>query len=292
MRAMGSEQWRESTNGAFRSAHLHSRTTSLESVRLYSLPCLVYFIVLDPNDPRSMLFVASLFEDQPVFVDISGITPIKRHLPSAPKRPLAEGEDLNERTAAQDAKQNTCVTIFNSLGTHVIAGTSKGWLNVIDLENLSVIHSTRLCSGLIILLRLSASGREVVSNSSDRVIRTLRLPDLSHDQIHVDDIRIEVEHKFQDVVNRLAWNHVTFSSTGDYVAATTYMNHDIYVWERGHGSLTKILEGPKEELGVVEVRILRSKGSRYLTKVISSGTLIAPSSRHVDWKRAASTCGP
>ncbi|EEH09805.1 WD domain-containing protein [Histoplasma capsulatum G186AR] len=30
------------------------------------------------------------------------------------------------------------------------------------------------------------------------------------------------------------------------------MNHDIYVWERSHGSLVKILEGPKEELGVVE----------------------------------------
>ena len=133
----------------------------------------------------------------------------------------------------------------------MISGTSKGWLNVIDLESLSVIHSTRLCSGLIIFLRLSASGRELVCNASDRVIRTIRVPDLSYD----DDIRIEVEHKFQDVVNRLSWNHVTFSSTGDYVVATTFMNHDIYVWERGHGSLTKILEGPKEELGVVEVCI-------------------------------------
>lgn len=30
------------------------------------------------------------------------------------------------------------------------------------------------------------------------------------------------------------------------------MNPDIYVWERSHGSLVKILEGPREELGVVE----------------------------------------
>jgi COMPASS component SWD1 len=30
------------------------------------------------------------------------------------------------------------------------------------------------------------------------------------------------------------------------------MNHEIYIWERGHGSLVKILEGPKEELGAVE----------------------------------------
>ena len=93
----------------------------------------------------------------------------------------------------------------------------------------------------------------MVCNASDRVIRTIPVPDLSQEELDFDEVKIEVEHKFQDLVNRLAWNHVTFSSTGDYVAATTYMNHDIYVWERGQGSLTKILEGPKEELGVVEV---------------------------------------
>ncbi|KAH0258147.1 COMPASS, Set1C complex protein, partial [Aureobasidium melanogenum] len=67
-----------------------------------------------------------------------------------------------------------------------------------------------------------------------------------------DNMRLEVEHKFQDVVNRLSWNHVAFSPSGDYVMASTLMNHDIYIWERGHGSLVKILEGPKEELGAVE----------------------------------------
>ena len=93
----------------------------------------------------------------------------------------------------------------------------------------------------------------MVCNASDRVIRTIHVPDLSKIDLNIDDINVEVEHKFQDVVNRLSWNHVAFSSTGEYVCATTYMNHDIYVWERGHGSLVKILEGPKEELGVVEV---------------------------------------
>ncbi len=94
----------------------------------------------------------------------------------------------------------------------------------------------------------------MVTNSSDRVIRTIPIPDLSSVDLRIDDIKVEVEHKFQDVVNKLSWNHVAFSSTGEYVTASTYMNHDIYVWERSHGSLVKILEGPKEELGVVEVR--------------------------------------
>lgn len=188
-----------------------------------------------------------------MLVDISSSIPVKHRLPSAPKRPLADGEESSEKQVAQDAKHTTCVTIFNSLGSHIIAGTSKGWLNIIDIPSLSIIHSTRLCTGLIILLRLSPSGRDMVCNASDRVIRTIHLPDLAPENLDLDGIGFEVEHKFQDVVNRLSWNHVAFSSTGEYVAATTYMNHDIYVWERGHGSLVKILEGPREELGVVEV---------------------------------------
>ena len=201
----------------------------------------------------SFLFVASLFEDQPMLVDISSTTPFKRQLPSAPRRPQIDGEDANEKQAAQDAKQTTCITIFTSLGNHIIAGTSKGWLNIIETESCQTIHSTRLCNGVIIFLRLTTSGKDMVSNSSDRVIRTIPMPDLSQVDMDINNIKIEVEHKFQDVVNRLSWNHVAFSSTGEYVSASTYMNHDIYVWERNHGSLVKILEGPKEELGVVEV---------------------------------------
>lgn len=201
--------------------------------------------------------MASLFEDQPTLVDISGTAPIKRQLPSAPKRSQNNGEEVNEKQATQDAKQSTCVTIFTALGNHIIAGTSKGWLNVVETETCRTIHSTRLCNGVVIFLRLTISGRDMVSNSSDRVIRTIPIPNFSQVDLNIDNIKIEVEHKFQDVVNRLSWNHVAFSSTGEYVTASTYMNHDIYVWERSHGSLVKILEGPKEELGVLEVSSTR-----------------------------------
>ncbi len=189
-----------------------------------------------------------------MLVDISDVVPVKRKLPSTPRRPRVEGEEINEKQAAQDAKQTTCVTIFTSFGNHIIAGTSKGWLNILETETCSVIHSHKLCTGVIIFLRLTASGRDMVCNASDRVIRTIPVPDLSLINLNINDINIEVEHRFQDVVNRLSWNHVAFSSSGEYVCATTYMNHDIYVWERGRGSLVKILEGPREELGVVEVR--------------------------------------
>ena len=187
------------------------------------------------------------------------MTPSIRVLPSAPKREPISDPDYNKKQASQDAKQATCITIFSGDGNHIYAGTNRGWLNIIETRSCETVYSTRLCSGFLIYLRLTLSGRDMVSNASDRVIRTMHLPDLSKPDLDIDNIKIEVEHKFQDVVNRLAWNHVAFSSTGEYVTASTFMNHDIYVWERNHGSLVKILEGPKEELSVVEVRCLLAR---------------------------------
>ncbi|KAJ5221818.1 uncharacterized protein N7469_010705 [Penicillium citrinum] len=226
-------------------------------VRTVRFEAPVYIAELHPFN--HLLFVASLFEDQPVLVDISSPKPIKRILPSAPLRPQAtNGEEIDPaviaKQAAQDAKHSTCVTIFTAFGNHIIAGTSKGWINIIETETCTTIHSMRLCNGVVILLRLASNGRDLLVNSSDRVIRTVLMPDLSQLGIDLEpsNIKLQVEHKFQDVVNRLSWNHVTFSSTGEFVSATTFMNPDVYVWERGHGSLVKILEGPREELGVVE----------------------------------------
>ncbi|KAL8765032.1 MAG: hypothetical protein Q9209_007758 [Squamulea sp. 1 TL-2023] len=236
--------------------------TKLRTVR-FEAP--VYIAELHPTNP--FLFVASLFEDQPLLVDISNCIPLKHQLSSVPKRPKLDRADLNEKQALQDARQSTCVTVFTAQGDHIIAGTNKGWLNIIEVKSQDIVHSTRLCNGIMILLRLTPSGRDIVSNSSDRVIRTIPIPNLSQAGLDMDTIKIEVEHKFQDVVNRLSWNHVVFSSTGDYVAASTFMNHDIYVWERGHGSLVKILEGPKEELGVLEVCTLVQHSVQYCVDI-------------------------
>lgn len=195
----------------------------------------------------------SLFEDQPLLVDVTNAIPLKQNLPSAPKRAQIDADEtVNEKQAAQDAKQTTTVSIFTANGDHILAGTNKGWLNIIDVETRKTIYSTKICTGVVIFLRLTTSGRDVVVNAQDRIIRTIQLPNLSKENLDPDKIHIEVEHRFQDVVNRLSWNHVAFSSTGEYVTASTYNNHDIYIWERNHGSLVKILEGPKEEHGVVE----------------------------------------
>ena len=216
-------------------------------VRAVSLGAPVYIAELHPRN--HLQCVAALYEYRPVLVDLSNNKVVQHALPNLPKRAPHE---LDANPEKADAKHFTTVSAFTPTGSHIITGTTKGWLNVISTTTRETVYSTRLCSKPILLIRLSTSGRDLLVNASDTIIRTIKLPDLSSPTLQPDSINLSVEHKFQDVVNRLSWNHVAFSSSADYVMASTLMNHDIYIWERGHGSLVKILEGPKEELGAVE----------------------------------------
>ena len=202
---------------------------------------------------RSHQFVVSLFDEQPLLVDVTEPIDVKHVLPSSPKRTNVENDTaLKEKQAKEDAKQMTTVTIFTSSGDHIIAGTTKGRLNIIDAKTREIIFSNKISGSVITTLRISGSGKELLVNAQDRIIRTFLVPNLSAENLDLDTIQLPLEHKFQDVVNRLSWNHVTFSSTGEYVAASTYNNHELYIWERNHGSLVRMLEGPKEEQGVIE----------------------------------------
>jgi COMPASS component SWD1 len=196
--------------------------------------------------------VASLFEEQAFRVDTTDLLDVKHGLPTKPKRLATDDDALREKWAKEDAKQMTTVTIYTSTGEHIIAGTNKGWINLIDAKTLEVIFSQKACAGVITTLRLTSSGRVLLVNAQDRIIRTFHVPNLTLPDLDPDTIQLPEEHKFQDVVNKLSWNHVAFSATGDYVAASTYNNHELYIWERSHGSLVRMLEGPKEEQGVIE----------------------------------------
>ena len=220
-------------------------------IRTVNFGAPVFIAELHPSN--HLLCAAALYEDQPVLADLTTHVAVKRTLPTLPKRSSYDQDANSEKQAAQDAKNVTSVVLFTPSGHHIITGTTKGWLNIIHAKSCNVIYSVRLSNKALLLMRLTATGRDLLVNAADSIVRTIKLPDLTHPNFDPDNIRLEVEHKFQDVVNRLSWNHVAFSSTGDYVMASTLMNHDIYIWERGHGSLVKILEGPKEELGAVEV---------------------------------------
>lgn len=184
---------------------------------------------------------------------MTGLSDVKHTLPSAPKRTNTDVDAATkEKQAKEDAKQMTTAAVWTAAGDHILAGTNKGRFNIIDAHTHEIIWSEKICSSVVTTLRLTSSGREMLVNSQDRIIRTFHLPNLSAEDLDPDTIQMPLEHKFQDVVNRLSWNHVTFSATGEYVAASTYNNHELYIWERNHGSLVRMLEGPKEEQGVIE----------------------------------------
>lgn len=244
-----------------------------QRIRIAKFEAPIYTAELHPYNHN--LFVVSLFEDRPYLVDITDSIPVKHKLPTAP----LSDDNISE------TKQATTSAIFSTLGNHIITGTSKGYLNIIETHTRKIIHSTKLSSGLISLLRLTSNGRQLLVNSTDRIIRVVNLPDLSlllsnseveaatnqqqqtstpqpdhlaENETHLlpENIVLSTEHRFQDLVNRLRWNHCAFShststTSADYVTASTYMKKDIYIWELRTNSLLRILEN-REEPAIIE----------------------------------------
>ncbi|KAI5291292.1 chromatin binding protein [Ascosphaera acerosa] len=220
-----------------------------------------------------LVFVASLWEEQPLLVDLTGSRPVKHTLNSTVLQidehddGLAAGLPATKKKAAL-AKNTTCVTVFSSNGRYVFAGTSRGYINVIDTRTRQTVSSTAIYQNhLITLLRLSSSGRDLIVNCADK-IRTIRLPDVfllpadmtptpSEDDTtattpaDAPDTHLSVEHEFQDHVNKPLWSHAAFSGTSEFIVGASSAKADLYIWERSHGSLVKILEG-SERSAVVE----------------------------------------
>lgn len=201
-----------------------------ERVRTIKFETAIYIVELHPQNP--FLFVCSLYEDHPYLVDVTHPTPVKHRLPT---RPIDTDTDV---------KQSTTSTIFSVNGNHIISGTSKGYINIIETQSRRIIHSTKLSAGIITLLRLTSNGRQMLVNSTDRIIRVIDMPDLTtmkltdsiaeqsqangtdtldpdNDDEHSgpdpstlpENIHLPTTHKFQDLVNRLRWNDCAFSHT-------------------------------------------------------------------------------
>lgn len=182
----------------------------------------------DFSPDSSSTFCASLLDSSPVLVRCSSKQVEKIVLP----------DDPNSKTK----NQSVLCSIFTPNGDFVIGGTSKGYLMLWSSDGVFV-KSWRLTSGSIKSISLSSTSPPyLITNSTDRIIRTVALPS-------AEDEELETEHKFQDIVNRLQWHAACFSGNAEYTVASTYQSaNDIYIWERQRGSLVKILEGPKEEL--------------------------------------------
>jgi COMPASS component SWD1 len=166
-------------------------------------------------------FIASLYDDCPKFVDAN--------------------DNIRD---LQDTK--VLVSAFHPKGDYIFTGTNKGFMSIISRDSLDVIFCQKMTNSSIKNIIISSDGKKMAINSSDRIIRQISLPDFN---TNPDLWDFEVEHKYQDLVNRLQWNSIMFNSNSEYLIASAFGSaHDIYVWETSMGSLIKILEGPKEEL--------------------------------------------
>ncbi|KAK6202883.1 WD40-repeat-containing domain protein [Scheffersomyces amazonensis] len=210
-------------------------------------------------------FTASLFDDSPVFVDMTdhqNIQITKLQTMSLSEQQELETEDKNEENEEEEEeeanvkrrkrtdKHMTLVSTFNpNDGNYIFTGTSKGWLNIIQTSSLKTVHSIKLTNSNIKNVVISSNGRKLAINSSDRIIRQISLPDLINEQ-DPENWEFEIDHKYQDMINKLQWNSVAFNHNADFLVASTYghSSHDLYVWETSIGSLIKILEGSNEEL--------------------------------------------
>ncbi|KAA8915909.1 hypothetical protein TRICI_001923 [Trichomonascus ciferrii] len=206
--------------------------------RLCKVFAFVLFLIntpqIKPGDPYK--FVASLYEDSPVYVNVG--TDKKPEISTLPT--LKEDEEHKNKVLT------LCMT-FTQSGRYVLSGTSKGALNVIDLESLRVVHKMQVTNSSIKSIQLGPLGKNVVLNSTDRMIRLLAVPH-PEPTTPEEEWDFEVKLKLQDFVNRRMWSSIKLTSTEDYVAATTFGHSDIYLWDTDVGSLTKIYDGPKEEM--------------------------------------------
>ncbi|CAK9437854.1 uncharacterized protein LODBEIA_P22320 [Lodderomyces beijingensis] len=215
---------------------------------------------MHPENPY--LFVASLFEDSPVSVDLSDASsPRVVRLRTRPleneDREAESGEEEEEgggrfrasKRRKVNEKHVTLVTTFSPEGEFIFAGTSKGWLNIFRTSDLKLVYSVKLANSNIKNISIPTNGRKLALNFSDRIIRQIDLPDIVNDS-NAKEWEFEVDHKYQDVVNRLQWNSISFNHNADFLIASTHgqSSHDLYLWETSMGSLVKILEGSNEEL--------------------------------------------
>ncbi|KAI9482771.1 MAG: retinoblastoma-binding protein-like protein 5 [Benjaminiella poitrasii] len=215
-------------------------------------------------------FVAALFQVSPVIVDIVGDDIV--NMTTLP----TEQEDKDE--SIKPTSLLVTAISWNKTGNRIYTGTTKGYLNIIDVEKNKIIYTTRIANTTIKEIQFSRNGRDMVINANDRVIR----------YFYVDEETgiPELRNKFQDLVNRIQWSKSCFSSDGEFVIGGSghKAEHNIYIWDKSMGNLVKILEGPKEPLDDISWHPVRP----IIASVSSFGNIYIWNTKHeANWSAFA-----
>ena len=204
----------------------------------------------DSNIDRvTVLCVVSLYES--ANATLVSIEIENGQMKTVTKQLLKDSSDADTNTNTDAQGYVLVCTVHPKHHNIVFTGSSKGWLNVYLLndggsKNCKRLLTTRLCSSNIKHIAISPNGEKLAVNCSDRVIRqyTLRL-----EEDH--SVELELEHKYQDVINKLQWNSIQFSNnSGDYLVAAPHgsSSRELYLWETSSATLVRVFEGAEEEL--------------------------------------------
>ncbi|GAB1518792.1 chromatin binding protein [Rhizoctonia solani] len=138
----------------------------------------------------------------------------------------------------------TVTAVFSPDGKIIQVGTSTGVLATFNTRTKSMLSCTKVSNGNSSIKHIACdnSGRYLIVNSNDRIVRVLEITSQTYD--------LELLHMFSDPISKTPWNGICFSGDGEYVVAGAghKSGHHVYIWDRSSGALVKILEGPTEPL--------------------------------------------
>jgi COMPASS component SWD1 len=133
---------------------------------------------------------------------------------------------------------------FAPNGNHIFVGTNKGTILVYSTQTQEFEFEYKVGTSLIKQLYFSRSGRDMIVNSNDRMVRNFAI-DFTTFPIEISPLL-----KFFDSIDRPQWTESCISADGEYIVGATsgQHKHKIYIWDKVTGVLVKMLQGPAEGL--------------------------------------------
>ncbi|CAG8679512.1 18190_t:CDS:2, partial [Acaulospora morrowiae] len=196
--------------------------------KIIQFGCSVLTAQMHPKNNDSFMFVASLFQESPVVVELGDTN---RHF-SLPTNPDTSEPNSPKYSNNNPLYSKTVVCRYDKHGTRILAGTSQGFLNIIDSESLQATVKEII---------VSRNGKDVIVQTLDKTIRLYWLDDQG---LHNSELL------FAETVNKNNWNQCCFSQVGEYIigGSAKLASHEIYIWDIGTARLVQTLQGPYETL--------------------------------------------
>ncbi|SPO19815.1 related to SWD1 - subunit of the COMPASS complex [Ustilago trichophora] len=216
--------------------------------------CPVVSVQFAPGNSKRLVVV--LASNEAYLIDISQKVLIRRRRnASSSSTPLFEVEDLipspqripllatslNQDSDVATPQPGITAARFTPDSRHILAGTTKGTLLIFNSSTgrLLTTSSVLATTSAVKELSFDTAGKFAVVNCNDRSLRIVSI---------ASPLQLTQLHKVQDMIQRTPWVDASFTPSSDYIfaGASHKAAHNVYIWDRTSGTLSKILEGPKD----------------------------------------------